>query len=113
MQSTQRLQNCTVSSATRNLQLHQDFGLFLVPNAPISAPATTTFMPGILLSKMALDIEELGTKTVSVSEEERQRTFEDLWREGNSSCFISSGFGDLTQSAEVNEEACKFLRAKN
>ncbi|TGJ81925.1 hypothetical protein E0Z10_g6859 [Xylaria hypoxylon] len=65
-----------------------------------------------LLSKMALDIEEADTKTMSVTEEERQRTFEALWRDGNSFRFIHGGFGDLTQNAEANEEACKFLRAK-
>lgn len=65
-----------------------------------------------LLSKMALGIEEPGTKTMSVAEEERRQTFESLWRDGNSFRFIYGGFGDLMHNAEANEEACKFLRAK-
>ncbi|KAI1137529.1 cyclohexanone monooxygenase [Hypoxylon sp. FL0543] len=65
-----------------------------------------------LLSKMALGIEEPDTKTMSLTEEERQQTFESLWREGNSFRFLYGGFGDLMYDAEANGEACKFLRAK-
>ncbi|KAI6082981.1 cyclohexanone monooxygenase [Hypoxylon rubiginosum] len=65
-----------------------------------------------LLSKLALDIGEPDTKTLSVTEEERQQTFESLWRDGNSFRFKYGGFGDLASNAEANEEACKFLRAK-
>ncbi|KAI0425712.1 cyclohexanone monooxygenase [Xylaria sp. FL1042] len=65
-----------------------------------------------LVSNMALGIEEADTKTMDVTEEERQEIFESLWREGNSFRFLYGGFGDLMYNAEANEEACKFLRAK-
>lgn len=65
-----------------------------------------------LVSKMALGIDEPDTKTMSVTDEERRRTFESLWRDGNSFRFLYGGFGDLANDAEANEEACKFLRAK-
>lgn len=65
-----------------------------------------------LQSKMALGIKEPNTKAMEVSDEERQRIFESLWRDGNSFRFLYGGFGDLTCNTEANLEACKFLRAK-
>ncbi|KAI2617198.1 cyclohexanone monooxygenase [Hypoxylon sp. NC1633] len=65
-----------------------------------------------LQSKIALGFEEPDTETMSVTEEERQQTFESLWRDGNAFRFLYGGFGDLTRNAEANEEACKFMRAK-
>lgn len=66
-----------------------------------------------LLSKMALGIEDPDTKTMSVTEEERQQTFQSLWHDGNSLRFIYGGFGDLMHDAEANEEACKFFACQN
>ncbi|KAH6989830.1 cyclohexanone monooxygenase [Ilyonectria sp. MPI-CAGE-AT-0026] len=65
-----------------------------------------------LVSSTAFGFEEPVTPTMSVTPEERQRVFEDLWRQGNGFRFMYGGFGDLSSNAEANEEACKFLRAR-
>lgn len=49
---------------------------------------------------------------MSVSPEERQEIYERLWEHGNAFHFMFSGFGDMTTSAEANEEVCRFLRRK-
>lgn len=50
--------------------------------------------------------------TMSVSPEERERIFEDLWAVGQGTHFLLGGFGDLLHSPEANEEACRFIRRK-
>lgn len=49
---------------------------------------------------------------MSVSAEERERTFEEAWQLGNGFRFMFWTFSDLTTDEQANEEACKFVRQK-
>lgn len=64
------------------------------------------------VSNTAFGFEEPATLTMSVTPEERNLVFEDLWSRGNGFRFMFGGFRDLCSNSEANEEACKFLRAK-
>lgn len=63
-------------------------------------------------SNTAFGFEESARPTMSVSAEEREKIFEDLWQQGNGFRFMFGGFGDMMTNPEANEEACKFLRRK-
>lgn len=50
---------------------------------------------------------------MSVSAEERERIWEDLWNNGhNGFNFMYGSFGDIHSSPEANREICKFLEKK-
>lgn len=48
----------------------------------------------------------------SVSPEEREKIFEELWRQGNGFRFMFGGFNDIAVNKEANEAACEFIRKK-
>lgn len=53
------------------------------------------------------------TSAMSVTAEEREKVWEDLWNNGrNGFSFMYGSFGDIHSSAEANREICKFLEKK-
>jgi cation diffusion facilitator CzcD-associated flavoprotein CzcO len=63
-------------------------------------------------SSTAFGFVESTRPTMSVSPEEREAIFQELWDRGNGFRFMFGGFGDITTSEEANEEAAKFIRKK-
>ncbi|KAJ3548167.1 hypothetical protein NM208_g1141 [Fusarium decemcellulare] len=55
---------------------------------------------------------ESKRETLSVSPQEREQIFENLWQFGHGAHFMFGGFGDITTNPEANEEACRFMRQK-
>uniref|UniRef100_A0A1Y1LIS3 Flavin-containing monooxygenase n=1 Tax=Photinus pyralis TaxID=7054 RepID=A0A1Y1LIS3_PHOPY len=44
--------------------------------------------------------------------DQREKVFEDLWKQGNGFKFLLGGFSDLSTNKEANEAACQFIRKK-
>ncbi|KAN0091743.1 cyclohexanone monooxygenase [Hyaloscypha variabilis] len=63
-------------------------------------------------SKTSSGFAEPSRTALSVSREEREQIFEDLWRLGGGFRFLWGGFSDIGLNLEANEEACIFLRKK-
>lgn len=63
-------------------------------------------------SAVAFGFEESTVSAVSVSEEERERVFEEAWNIGGGFRFMFGTFGDIATNLEANEAACKFIRKK-
>lgn len=63
-------------------------------------------------SIVAFGFEESRVPAMSVSEEERERVFQDAWDKGNGFRFMFWTFCDLTYDEAANEAACKFIRKK-
>ena len=56
--------------------------------------------------------DESTVPTMSVSEEERERVFEDGWQKGGGFRFMFGTFGDIASRPEANEAAAEFIRKK-
>lgn len=52
------------------------------------------------------------TPAMSVSAEERERIWEEIWNGANGFSFMYGPFGDIHSSAEANAELCKFFEKK-
>jgi cyclohexanone monooxygenase len=63
-------------------------------------------------SVVAFGFEESGVEAMSVSEEERQRVFQENWDKGNGFRFMFGTFSDIATSPEANAAAAAFIRAK-
>jgi cyclohexanone monooxygenase len=63
-------------------------------------------------SVVAFGFEESGVEAMSVSEEERQRVFQENWDKGNGFRFMFGTFCDIATSPEANAAAAAFIRAK-
>lgn len=63
-------------------------------------------------SAVAFGFEESTIPTMSVSEEERERTFQRAWDLGNGFRFMFWTFNDITVDPAANEAACQFIRRK-
>lgn len=63
-------------------------------------------------SSMAFGFAESTTPTFSVSEEERQRRFQEAWDQGNGFRFMFSVFSDTTANEEANKVARDFITSK-
>lgn len=57
-------------------------------------------------------IPEARLETFKVSEEERQRIYQQCWDEGSGGRFLMSTFSDLTTSEAANRAACNFMNSK-
>lgn len=57
-------------------------------------------------------ITESSVPAMSVSAEERERVFEQVWQTGNGIKFLFGTFGDIAISDEANKEAADFIRRK-
>ena len=63
-------------------------------------------------SSVAIGFEESTVETFSVSEEERERIFQEAWDEGGGFRFMFETFCDIATDEDANEEAAKFIRRK-
>ncbi|KAL7931382.1 hypothetical protein V8C35DRAFT_329653 [Trichoderma chlorosporum] len=57
-------------------------------------------------------IAESSLLTMSVTTEERERVFEEVWQSGNGIKFLFGTFRDVVLSDEANKEAANFIRRK-
>lgn len=63
-------------------------------------------------SSVAFGFEEATTPAMSVSEDERQRVFQEAWDQGGGFRFMFGTFGDIATDVEANEAAAAFIRSK-
>ncbi|UVI36433.1 flavin-containing monooxygenase [Brevibacterium spongiae] len=63
-------------------------------------------------SSVAFGFEEPTTPALSVSEEERNRVYEEAWQRGGGFRFMFGTFGDIATDVEANETAAVFIRSK-
>ncbi|EXJ72877.1 cyclohexanone monooxygenase [Cladophialophora psammophila CBS 110553] len=63
-------------------------------------------------SVVGFGFDESTRPMSSVSPEEREKVFEELWKLGNGFRFMFGGFNDITVDKEANEAACEFIRKK-
>ena len=63
-------------------------------------------------SNVAFGFEESAVPAMSVSEEERQRIFQENWEKGNGFRFMFGTFCDIATDPQANEAACAFIRSK-
>jgi cyclohexanone monooxygenase len=63
-------------------------------------------------SSLAFGFEESTVPAMSVSEEERNRVYEEAWRKGGGFRFMFGTFGDIATNEEANETAAAFIRSK-
>ena len=63
-------------------------------------------------SVVAFGFEESTVPTMSVSEEERQRVFQENWDIGGGFRFMFGTFSDIATDVEANEAAASFIRSK-
>ncbi|MBW0089592.1 NAD(P)/FAD-dependent oxidoreductase [Pseudonocardia sp. KRD-184] len=63
-------------------------------------------------SVVAFGFEESGVEAGSVSEEERERVFQENWDKGNGFRFMFGTFADIATNPEANEAAAAFIRSK-
>ncbi|MBU8827728.1 flavin-containing monooxygenase [Mycolicibacterium goodii] len=63
-------------------------------------------------SAFAFGFEESTVPAMSVSEEERQRIFEEAWQRGGGFRFMFGTFSDIATDEAANEAAASFIRAK-
>lgn len=63
-------------------------------------------------SLVGFGFDESTIPTMSVSEEERQRIFQENWDKGNGFRFMFGTFCDISYNREANEAACNFIKNK-
>jgi cation diffusion facilitator CzcD-associated flavoprotein CzcO len=66
----------------------------------------------VFKSAVAFGFEEPARTTLSVSDEERQKIFQNLWDQGSGFRFLFGGFSDLASDEAANKEAIKFIHGK-
>ncbi|MER7434812.1 flavin-containing monooxygenase [Pseudonocardia alni] len=63
-------------------------------------------------SVVAFGFQESGVEAASVSDEERQRVFQENWDKGNGFRFMFGTFADVATDPAANEAAAAFIRSK-
>lgn len=63
-------------------------------------------------SYVAFGFDESTIPTFSVSEEERQRIYQENWDKGNGFRFMFGTFCDISYDRAANEAACDFIKGK-
>ncbi|KAL3490606.1 hypothetical protein BJX62DRAFT_237891 [Aspergillus germanicus] len=63
-------------------------------------------------STFGFGFEESATPTFSVSEEDRERIFEDAWSKGGGFYFMFGTFCDISTNEEANKATAEFIRRK-
>lgn len=63
-------------------------------------------------SMVAFGFEESSVEAMSVSEQERQRVFQENWDKGNGFRFMFGTFCDIATDPDANESAASFIRSK-
>ncbi len=67
---------------------------------------------GVRTSMVAMGLNESAVPAMSVSEEERQRVFQEAWDKGNGFRYMFETFCDISYNEEANEAAAAFIRSK-
>lgn len=63
-------------------------------------------------SVLGMGFKESTVSALSVTEEERERKYQEAWDRGNGLRFMFWTFSDISTNLEANETACKFIRKK-
>ncbi|MDC9611955.1 cyclohexanone monooxygenase, partial [Pseudoalteromonas sp. GABNS16H] len=63
-------------------------------------------------SAVAFGFEESTVPATSVSEEERERVFEEIWNKGGGFRFMFETFSDIATDQEANDAAANFIKRK-
>lgn len=66
----------------------------------------------VMNSQVGFGFEESTIPAMSVSEEERERVFEEAWQKGGGFNFMFGTFSDIATDLEANEAAASFIRKK-
>lgn len=66
----------------------------------------------VFTSTLGMGFPEPARPTLSVSAEDRETIFQDLWDEGSGFRFLTGGFSDLVTDEAANKEAIKFIHKK-
>jgi cyclohexanone monooxygenase len=66
----------------------------------------------VFTSAVGFGFAEPNRPTLSVSPEDREQIFEDLWAQGSGFRFLFGGFSDLVTDEVANKEAIKFIHKK-
>jgi cation diffusion facilitator CzcD-associated flavoprotein CzcO len=66
----------------------------------------------VFTSTLGMGFVEPARPTFSVSPEDRETIFQDLWDEGSGFRFLFGGFSDLVTDEAANKEAIKFIHRK-
>lgn len=66
----------------------------------------------VFTSAVGFGFPEPNRPTFSVSPEDREQIFQDLWDEGSGFRFLFGGFSDLVVDEAANKEAIKFIHRK-
>ncbi len=70
------------------------------------------YRESVLRSITSFGFDESPVPAMSVSAEERERVFEDAWRQGNGFRFMFASFSDIGVDPEANKAATDFLKKK-
>jgi cyclohexanone monooxygenase len=66
----------------------------------------------VFTSAVAFGFPEPNRPTLSVSPQDREQIFEDLWAQGSGFRFLFGGFSDIATNEDANKEAIKFIHNK-
>ncbi|KXS95037.1 hypothetical protein AC578_141 [Pseudocercospora eumusae] len=66
----------------------------------------------VFTSAVGFGFPEPNRPTLSLSPEDREQIFQDLWNEGSGFRFLFGGFSDLAVDEAANKEAIKFIHGK-
>ncbi|HZZ45656.1 MAG TPA: NAD(P)/FAD-dependent oxidoreductase [Pseudonocardia sp.] len=112
---------CAASKIAGHLTVFQRSAQYSVPsgNGPVTpeevAEAKENFdaiWEQVRGSNVAFGFVESDVPAMSVSEEERQRVFQENWDKGNGFRFMFGTFNDIAIDPDANKAACDFIRSK-
>jgi cyclohexanone monooxygenase len=112
---------CAASKTAGHLTVFQRSPQYSVPsgNGPVSAEYVAgvkrdydRIWDQVRTSMVAFGFEESTVPATSVSEEERQRVFQENWDKGNGFRFMFGTFSDIAVDPAANEAAAAFIRGK-
>jgi cyclohexanone monooxygenase len=71
-----------------------------------------TIWKQVMSSQFAFGFDESAVQATSVSTEERERVFENIWNKGGGFRFMFETFSDIALSQEANDAAANFIKRK-
>ena len=119
--STGRQFICAASKLAKHLTVFQRSARSSVPsgNGPVSKEYVEKIKPNydqiweqVRSSFVAFGFQESAVPAISVSEEERQRVFQEAWEKGNGFRFMFETFCDIAIDPAANRTARLFIRKK-
>ncbi|MDX6410195.1 MAG: cyclohexanone monooxygenase [Gaiellaceae bacterium] len=112
---------CAAPKTAEHLTVFQRTAQFSVPsgNGPVTPEYVAecranydAIFEQVKSSAVGFGFEESTIPTMSVSEEERRRIFQENWDKGNGFRFMFGTFNDIILSEEANDAAADFIRSK-